>query len=102
VTAIDTRLGTVSWVEAVMFPAVAEIIEVPTLEAEITPEFPEALLILATPALLELQMTDCSVCVVPSLKVPTANIFLVVPVRMEGFDGAMEMEARPGGVKLAG
>ena len=64
--------ATVSDVEPPTLPVVAAMVEVPMVTEFTMPALPVALLMLATEEFEEFQIVDCSVCVVPSLKVPTA------------------------------
>lgn len=59
-------------VEPIMLPTVAVMVVFPALSTFTTPELPAALLTVATEGEDELQITDCSVCVLPSLKLPVA------------------------------
>src|SRR5215469_14941400 len=74
VTAIDTNWGalTVRAAEPLIEPTVAETVVAPTLAETATPRLLVSLLIEATPGFAELHVTEASVCVLLSLKVPVA------------------------------
>ncbi len=74
-------------------PDVAAIVVEPAAAAVASPFEPAALLIVATAALAELQVT-CVVrfCVVPSVYVPAAVNCLVVPLTMLGLTGVIAMD----------
>jgi hypothetical protein len=103
---------TVTIVEPQIDPAQALIVAVPgdipktrPLFAESLPMpllLPESLVVVATTLLEELQITEASVCVLLSLKVPTATSACDVPMIKEGFTGLMPMETKFWGVRVAG
>jgi hypothetical protein len=90
VTAIDTSVAafTVSSVEPVMLPTVAEIVEVPAP----TPVASPVLLIVATAPVPEAHTALLSTCVVLSLNVPVAVNCCVPPLVIEGFAGVTAID----------
>src|SRR6266700_2738134 len=97
VTAIEERVAfvTVSVVFPETSPSVAVIVVVPAATDVAKPCEPPALLIVATPAAEELQVTwVVRSCVVLSLKVPVAVNCRVVPFAMLGFVGVTATEER--------
>ena len=89
---MDTR-GTVTVivVEPTIVPAVALIVVAPTLSVFTMPTLPAALLTVATEGEDELQITDCSGYVLPSLKVPVALRTTVCPM-VVGFGSEVVIE----------
>src|SRR6266478_5496450 len=85
VTAIDTSVAgvTVSSVEPVMFPLVAEIADVPVPTVVARPVMP----IVATPGVAEAHVTLASTCVELSLNVPVAVNCCESPLAVDGFVG---------------
>jgi len=85
VTAIDTSVAgvTVSSVEPVMFPLVAEIADVPVPTVVARPVMP----IVATPGVAEAHVTLASTCVELSLNVPVAVNCCASPLAIDGFVG---------------
>src|SRR4029077_11157665 len=79
---------TVSSVEPVMLPLVAEIVEVPTPTAVPKP----VALIVATVAVAEAHTALPSTCVELSLNVPVAVNCCVAPLLIDGFAGVTAME----------
>src|SRR5713226_572773 len=86
VTAIDTSTAgvTVSSVEPVMLPLVAEIVDVPVPTLVAKP----VLLIVATPRVAEAHTALLSTCVELSLNVPVAVNCCVAPLATDGSAGA--------------
>ena len=95
VTAMDTSCAavTVSAVEPVMAPLVAERVAVPMVTAVASPLLPAALLTAATGVALEAQVTGGGQsCVVASVYVPVAVSCRVVPRASDGAVGVTAME----------
>lgn len=82
--------------------AVAVIVVVPVAWAFTRPAFPGELLTKAADGLEEVQMTDCRVCVLPSLNVPVATNCWVCPGIRNELAGVTDMDTRLGGVRLVG
>jgi hypothetical protein len=100
VTAIDTSVAgfTVSTVEPVMLPEVAEIVEVPTPTAVAKP----VTLIVATPGVAEAHTALLSTCVELSLNVPVAVNCRVAPLGIDGFAGVAAIDTSvAGGVTVS-
>src|ERR1700732_466783 len=99
VTAIDTSTAgvTVSSVEPVMLPTVAEIVEVPTPAAVAKP----VALIVATVAVAEAHTALPSTCVELSLNVPVAVNCCVAPLVIEGFAGVTAIDTSTAGVTVS-
>jgi hypothetical protein len=98
----ETSPATFSEAELLTLPAVAVNVVAPVASAFTAPALPGALLTVATAGLEEFQMTDLSICVLPSLKVPVATIGWVCPGIRYELVGDTVMEIRLGGVRLAG
>jgi hypothetical protein len=95
VTAMDTSVAgvTVKVVEPDMLPDVAVIIVEPATAEAASPSVPAALLMAATPAADEFQITDVvRSCVVLSENVPMAVSCCVVPGAMLGLAGVIARE----------
>ena len=95
VTAIDTSVAelTVRVVEPEMLPEVAVIVVLPAATGVTCPLEPAALLMVATDALDELQVTDVVIfCVLLSEKAPVAVNCSVVLRAMLGLAGVTEMD----------
>jgi small neutral amino acid transporter SnatA (MarC family) len=95
VIATDTSIAgfTVRVVDPDMLPDVAVTVVAPAATDVAKPCEPEALLIVATPALDELQVTAAvSICVVSSENVPMAVNCWVVPLAMPGLVGVTVMD----------
>src|SRR5207245_10319230 len=92
VTAIDTSAAgvTVSSVEPVMLPLVAEIVEVPAPTVVASP----VLLMVATVAVPEAHTALASTCVELSLNVPVAVNCCVSPLATEGFAAVTAIDTR--------
>jgi hypothetical protein len=90
VTAIDTSVAgfTVSCVEPLMLPTVAEIVEVPAPTAVAKP----VALIVATPGVPEAHTALLSTCVELSLNLPVAVNCCVAPLVIAGFAGATAID----------
>src|SRR6202022_2685257 len=90
VTAIDTSVAgvTVSSVEPVMLPLVAEISDVPALTVVAKP----VALIVATLVVADAHTALPSTCVVLSLNVPVAVNCCVVPLAIDGFAGVTAID----------
>ena len=89
---IETKVApeTVSAAVPLTDPDVAVIVAVPVPTPDTSPvEFT-----VATDAGAELQLSDCSSCVLPSSKLPTAVNGNVVPAAMVCTDGFTAMETR--------
>jgi hypothetical protein len=100
VTAIDTSVGagvTVSSVEPVMLPLVAEIVDVPVPTVVARP----VLLIVATPGVAEAHTALLSTCLEVSLKVPVAVNCCVAPLVIEGFAGVTAIDTSVAGVTVS-
>src|SRR5216684_62412 len=99
VTASDTSVAgvTVSSVEPVMLPLVAEIVEVPTPTAVASP----VLLIVATVPVAEAHTALPSTCVELSLNVPVAVNCCVAPLPIDGFAGVTAMEVSVAAVTVS-
>src|SRR6266851_4058746 len=99
VTAMEVSVAavTVSSVEPVMLPLVAEIVEVPTPAAVASP----VLLIVATVAVPEAHTALPSTCVELSLNVPVAVNCCVAPLGIDGFAGVTAMEVSVAGVTVS-
>ncbi len=100
-TVMDTSVAevTVSVVEPDMLPDVAVIVVEPAAAEAASPLEPAALLIAATDAADELQVTDCvRSCVVLSENVPVAVNCCVVPEAMLGLAGVIARETSVAGV----
>src|SRR6202011_1843584 len=99
VTAMDTSVAgfTVSSVEPVMLPTVAEIVEVPAP----TPVAKPVALIVATPGVAEAHTALLSTCVVLSLNVPVAVNCCVAPLVIEGFAGVTELDTSVAGFTVS-
>ncbi len=96
-TEIETRVAfvTVRVVEVTTEPRMAVIGDVPGPMPVAWPAVPEELLIAATPALEEFQVTSVvRSCVLPSVKVPVAVNCSIVPGAIEGFAGLIEIDTR--------
>src|SRR5260370_485696 len=79
---------TVSSVEPVMLPVVAEIVDVPVPTVVATP----VLLIVATPGVADAHTALLSTCVELSLNVPVAVNCCVAPLVIEGFAGVTAID----------
>src|SRR5260370_1282824 len=99
VTAMDASVAgvTVSSVEPVMLPLVAEIVEVPTPTVVAKP----VALIVATVAVAEAHTALPSTCVELSLNVPVAVNCCVAPLVIDGFAGVTAMEVSVAGVTVS-
>src|SRR5216684_1929418 len=99
VTAIDTSTAgvTVSSVEPVMLPLVAEIVDVPVPTLVARP----VLLIVATPGVAEAHTAVLSTCVELSLNVPVAVNCCVAPLGIEGFPGVTAIDTSVAGVTVS-
>jgi hypothetical protein len=99
VTAIDTSVAgvTVSSVEPLMLPTVAEIVEVPVPTVVATP----VLLIVATVAVADAHTALLSTCVELSLNVPVAVNCCVAPLVIEGFAGVTAIDTSVAGVTVS-
>jgi hypothetical protein len=100
VTAIDTSVGagvTVSSVEPVMLPTVAEIVEVPVPTVVATP----VLLIVATVAVPDAHTALLSTCVELSLNLPVAVNCCVAPLVIDGFAGVTAIDTSVAGVTVS-
>src|SRR6202040_2777312 len=99
VTAIDTSVAgvTVSSVEPLMLPTVAEIVEVPAP----TPVAKPVAFIVATPGVAEAHTALLSTCVVLSLNVPVAVNCCVAPLVIEGFPGVTAIDTSVAGVTVS-
>src|SRR5215813_1479495 len=102
VTAIDTSVDavTVRAAEPMTEPDLAEIVAVPMPAVAASPRLPASLLIAATPASEELQITDASLCVLLSAKTPVATNCWPFPRETDAFPGVTEIDTRPGGVAV--
>jgi hypothetical protein len=98
VTVIDTNTDvTVRLVEPLIEPKVACIVLVPVP----TPVAKPPLAIVATPVLVELQVTKLvTSCVLVSLYVPVAVNCCVVPLEMDGFAGVTAIDTNAGTVTV--
>jgi len=83
-------------------PALAVIMVVPAAAGTAMPRLLELLLIEATAVAEEFQVTDTSVCVLLSLKVPVATNWWVVVAEIVVFVGATVIETSPAGVSVGG
>src|SRR5216684_3780152 len=99
VTAMEVSVAgvTVSSVEPVMLPLVAEIVEVPVPTAVPSP----VLLIVATVAVAEAHAALPSTCVELSLNVPVAVNCCVAPLGIDGFAGVTAMEVSVAAVTVS-
>jgi hypothetical protein len=100
VTAMDTSVAgvTVSSVEPVMLPLVAEIVEVPTPTAVASP----VLLIVATVPVPDAHTALLSTCLELSLNVPVAVNCCVAPLVIKGFAGVTAIDTSVvGGVTVS-
>src|SRR5712664_2508015 len=99
VTAIDTSVVgvTVSSVEPLMLPLVAEIVEVPAPTAVASP----VLLIVATVPVPDAHTALLSTCVELSLNVPVAVNCCVIPLVIEGFAGVTAIDTSVAGVTVS-
>jgi hypothetical protein len=100
VTAIDTSVGagvTVSSVEPVMLPLVAEIVDVPVPMVVARP----VLLIVATPGVADAHTALLSTCVELSLNVPVAVNCCVAPLVIDGFAGVTAIDTSVAGVTVS-
>src|SRR5713226_8643154 len=99
VTAIDTSTAgvTVSSVEPVMLPLVAEIVDVPVPTLVARP----VLLIVATPRVAEAHTALLSACVELSLNVPVAVNCCVAPLATDGFAGVTAIDTSTAGVTVS-
>src|SRR5713101_7774321 len=99
VTAIDTSVAgvTVSRVEPLMLPLVAEIVEVPAPTAVAKP----VTLIVATPGVTEAHTALVSTCVELSLNVPVAANCCVAPLVIEGFAGVTAIDTSVAGFTVS-
>jgi len=100
VTAMDTSVATVtvSVVEPVTLPEVAWMVALPVPAAEASP----AVLLLATVALSEVQVTELvRFCVLVSLNVPVAVNCWVVPLGIEGLAGVTAMDTSVAAVTVS-
>jgi hypothetical protein len=104
VIAMDTSVAavTVSVVDPDMLPSVAVIVVEPGVSDVARPLEPPALLMVATPAVNEFQVTDVvRFCVVPSEYVPVAVNCRVVPSTMLGFAGVIAMDTSVAAVTVS-
>jgi hypothetical protein len=102
-TVIETRAATltVRVVETEIEPDVAEMPELPSATLVARPWLPATLLTVATETSNDAHWTDPVMsCVVPSVKVPVAANWSVVPRGMVGVDGVMAIETRVAGVTV--
>jgi len=102
VTVIETKIALVTVRVALeeRLPEDAEIVEVPGASPFASPSAPFTLM-LATDGFDETQLTDdVMFCVLPSVKVPVAANWTVVPGAMEALEGETEIETRAGGVTV--
>src|SRR4029077_2758861 len=99
VTAMEVSVAgvTVSSVEPVMLPLVAEIVEVPTPTAVPKP----VALIVATVAVAEAHAALPSTCVELSLNVPVAVNCCVAPLLIDGFAGVTAIDTSVAGVTVS-
>jgi hypothetical protein len=99
VTAIDTSVAgvTVSSVEPVMLPTVAEIVEVPAPTAVAKP----VALMVATPGVPDAHTALLSTCVELSLNVPVAVNCCVAPLVIEGFAGVTAIDTSVAGFTVS-
>src|SRR5260370_31595414 len=99
VTAIDTSVAgvTVSRVEPLMLPLVAEIVEVPAPTAVAKP----VTLIVATAPVPDAHTPLVSTCVELSLNVPVAVNCCVAPLVIEGFAGVTAIDTSVAGVTVS-
>src|SRR6202007_1720720 len=88
---------TVSSVEPVMLPTVAEIVELPAP----TPVARPVALIVATAAVPEAHTALLSTCVVLSLNVPVAVNCCVAPLVIEGFAGVTAIDTSVAGFTVS-
>jgi hypothetical protein len=103
VTEIDTSaaVAIVNVVALEMEPEVAVIFAVPVPELVASPAVPLALLMTATFAFEELQVTvEVTSCVLPSVYVPVAVNCCVVPRGIDGVEGLIAIETRAAGRTL--
>lgn len=103
VIAIEARVAgvTVSVADFDTLPAVAVIVVVPTATEVASPFDPAALLIVATPTVLEVQVTVLvRFCVDPSEYVPVAVNCVFVPSAMLGFVGLSAKDTSVAGVTV--
>jgi hypothetical protein len=80
----------------------ALIITEPVATALAVPLFVASLLIVATAVLEEFQVTEASVFVLLSLKVPVATKDWFAPTNILGSRGLTAIETSPGGVRVLG
>jgi hypothetical protein len=99
VTTIDTSVAgvTVSRVEPLMLPTVAEIVEVPAPTAVAKP----VTLIVATVPVPDAHTALVSTCVELSLNVPVAVNCCVAPLVIEGFAGVTAIDTSVAGVTVS-
>ena len=103
-TAMETSAGgpTVSSVEPHTEPAHAPTVAVPVATAYAAPRLVESFVMLTTAVFDELQVTDSSCSVLPSLNVPVAIKRCAVSRGTVGVAGVTEIETRFGGVSVPG
>jgi hypothetical protein len=104
VIAMDTSVAavTVSVVDPDLPPNVAVIVVEPAVTDVARPLEPDALLMVATPAVNEFQVTDVvRFCVVPSEYVPVAVNCRVVPSTMLGLVGVIAMDTSVAAVTVS-
>jgi hypothetical protein len=78
------------------------MVVVPVAMPKATPELLASFAIEAMAAFDELQVTEASCCMLPSLKVPLAIMLCEVPTTMLGFAGVTAMDTNPAGVNELG
>ena len=102
-TRIETNAGlyTVSSVESLSDPTVAEIVVVPSARAVAKPWLPAALLIVATAGLLLPHVAvRVRSCLLPSVKLPVEVNCSVFATAIEGWTGVRAIETNVGGVTV--
>ena len=104
VTEIDTSGGvTTTWVDALMLPTDAVIVDVPVARALTVPALPDALLTAATEVDEEFHVTPSSVPrELPKASCPVARIRSVFPTASGTFCGLRVIDARFGRERLDG